>query len=193
MVGRDTAELSETAVIKATVETVAENTGDGVIAPLFWMVIGGPVLGFAYKAINTMDSMVGYKNDKYLYFGRCAAKLDDVVNYIPARLTALGMMAVASLLGFDSKNALRIWKRDKRKHASVNSAQTESTCAGALHIELAGNAYYFGKLYEKPFIGDSDRPIEREDIDRSCRLMYGVSVFLLVVFTAAAFGISFLF
>jgi len=182
LVGRDTENLSEQQVIKAAVETVAENTSDGVIAPLFWMMLGGPVFGFMYKAINTMDSMVGYKNDRYLYFGRIPAKLDDIVNYIPARLSALGMIAAAAIAGFDGKNAARIWKRDRRKHASPNSAQTESVCAGALHIQLAGNAYYFGKLYEKPFIGDPDRAVEQEDIPRSCRLMYGTSVFLLVIF-----------
>lgn len=182
LVGRDTENLSEQQVVKAAVETVAENTSDGVIAPLFWMMLGGPVFGFMYKAINTMDSMVGYKNDKYLYFGRIPAKIDDIVNYIPARLSALGMIAAAAIAGFDGKNAARIWKRDRRKHASPNSAQTESVCAGALHVQLAGNAYYFGKLYEKPFIGDPDRAIEQEDIPRSCRLMYATSVFLLVIF-----------
>ena len=187
LVGRDTAELTETQVAKAAVETVAENTSDGVIAPLFYMLLGGPVLGFVYKAINTMDSMLGYKNEKYLHFGRAAAKVDDVANFIPARLSALGMIAAAALTGFDGKNAARIWRRDRRKHASPNSAQTESVCAGALHIQLAGNAYYFGKLYEKPFIGDDDRPVEAADISRSCKLMYGTSIFLLVLLEAVAF------
>ena len=189
LVGRDTAELTETQVAKAAIETVAENTSDGVIAPLLYLLIGGPVLGFVYKAINTMDSMLGYKNEKYLNFGRCAAKVDDVANFIPARLSALGMIAAAALTGFDGKNAARIWRRDRRKHASPNSAQTESVCAGALHIQLAGNAYYFGKLYEKPFLGDPDRPVEAADIARSCRLMYGTSVFLLVVLEAIGFAI----
>ena len=189
LVGRDTAQLSETQVAKAAIETVAENTSDGVIAPLFWMLLGGPVLGFVYKAINTMDSMLGYKNEKYLHFGRRAAKLDDVANFLPARLSALGMIAAAALTGFDGKNAARIWRRDRRKHASPNSAQTESVCAGALHIQLAGNAYYFGKLYEKPFIGDADRPVEAADIARSCKLMYGTSVFLLVALEAVGFFI----
>ena len=187
LVGRDTAELTEAQVAKAAVETVAENTSDGVIAPLFWMLLGGPVLGFVYKAINTMDSMLGYKNEKYLNFGRCAAKVDDVANFIPAHLSALGMIAAAALTGFDGANAARIWRRDRRKHASPNSAQTESVCAGALHIRLAGNAYYFGKLYEKPFIGDDDRPVEAADISRSCKLMYGTSIFLLLVLEAAGF------
>ena len=192
LVGRDTAELTETQVAKAAIETVAENTSDGVIAPMFYLMIGGPVLGFVYKAINTMDSMLGYKNDKYINFGRCAAKVDDAANFLPARLSALGMIAAAALTGFDGKNAARIWRRDRRKHASPNSAQTESVCAGALHIQLAGNAFYFGKLYEKPFIGDPDRPVEAADISRSCRLMYGTSVILLLVLEAAGLLITFL-
>ncbi len=192
LVGRDTQQLTEEQVIKATVETVAENTSDGEIAPLFWMFLGGPVGGFFYKAINTMDSMVGYKNDKYLYYGRCAAKLDDVVNYIPARLSALGMILSAAVLGYDASNAARIWKRDRRKHASPNSAQTESACAGALHIQLAGPASYFGKLYDKPTIGDPDRPIERADVARSCRLMFGTSIFWLLVFEAVSLMLFFL-
>ncbi len=192
LVGRDTAELTETQVAKAAIETVAENTSDGVIAPMFYLMIGGPVLGFVYKAINTMDSMLGYKNDKYINFGRCAAKVDDAANFLPARLSALGMIAAAALTGFDGKNAARVWRRDRRKHASPNSAQTESVCAGALHIQLAGNAFYFGKLYEKPFIGDPDRPVEAADISRSCRLMYGTSVILLLVLEAAGLLITFL-
>ncbi len=191
LVGRDTAELTETQVAKAAIETVAENTSDGVIAPMLWMMIGGPTLGFLYKAINTMDSMLGYKNEKYLNFGRCAAKVDDAANFIPARLSALGMIAAAAFTGFDGKNAARIWKRDRRKHASPNSAQTESVCAGALHIQLAGNAFYFGKLYEKPFIGDPDRPVEAADISRSCTLMYGTSVILLVLLEAVGFAITY--
>ena len=187
LVGRDTENLTETQVAKAAIETVAENTSDGVIAPLFYMLLGGPVLGFVYKAVNTMDSMLGYKNEKYLNFGRCAAKTDDVFNFIPARLSALGMIAAAVLTGFDGKNAARIWRRDRRKHASPNSAQTESVCAGALHIQLAGNAYYFGKLYEKPFLGDPDRPVEAADISRSCTLMYGTSIFLLAVLEAVGY------
>lgn len=191
LVGRNTEDLTEAQVIKATVETVAENTSDGVVAPLFWMMLGGPVAGFVYKAINTMDSMVGYKNEKYLYFGRFAAKLDDAANYIPARLSALGMIAAAALVGYDGKNAARIWKRDRRKHASPNSAQTESVCAGALHIQLGGRARYFGKLCEKPFLGDSDRPVEPKDISRSCRLMYGTGLFLLILFELIGLSIVF--
>ena len=178
IVGRDTNVLDETGVVKAAVETVAENTSDGVIAPMLYTALGGPVLGFAYKAVNTMDSMVGYKNDKYLYFGRAAAKLDDVVNFIPARISAYLMIAAAYIGGkaFDGKQAYRIYKRDRRNHASPNSAQTESVCAGALGIQLAGDASYFGKVVKKPYIGDAHRAVEREDIVRVNRLMYVTAV-----------------
>ena len=191
LVGRDTDQLSEEQVLRAAVETVAENTSDGVIAPLFWMMLGGPAGGFFYKAINTMDSMVGYKNEKYLYFGRWAAKMDDVVNYIPARLSALGMIISAAILGYDARGAARIWKRDRRKHASPNSAQTESACAGALHIRLGGPASYFGVVHDKPTLGDPDRPVERADVSRSCRLMYGTSIFWLLLFEAISLLIFF--
>lgn len=178
IVGRDTNVLDETGVVKAAVETVAENTSDGVIAPMLYTALGGPVLGFVYKAVNTMDSMVGYKNDKYLYFGRAAAKLDDVVNFIPARISAYLMIAAAYIGGkaFDGKQAYRIYKRDRRNHASPNSAQTESVCAGALGIQLAGDASYFGKVVKKPYIGDAHRAVEREDIVRVNRLMYVTAV-----------------
>lgn len=178
IVGRDTNVLDVTGVVKAAVETVAENTSDGVIAPMLYTALGGPVLGFVYKAVNTMDSMVGYKNDKYLYFGRAAAKLDDVVNFIPARISAYLMIAAAYIGGkaFDGKNAQKIYKRDRRNHASPNSAQTESVCAGALGIQLAGDASYFGKVVKKPYIGDAHRAVEREDIVRVNRLMYVTAV-----------------
>lgn len=178
IVGRDTQNLTIEGVTKAAVETVAENTSDGVIAPLFYMVIGGALLGFGYKAVNTMDSMVGYKNDRYLYFGRTAAKLDDIVNYIPARISALLMVVSCFLCGkeFDGKRAWYIFKRDRCKHASPNSAQTEAVCAGALGIRLAGNASYFGKIVEKPYIGDAERAVETEDIKRANRLLYATAV-----------------
>ena len=182
LVGRDTDSLTETQVVKAAVETVAENTSDGVVAPLFWMALFGAAGGLFYKAVNTMDSMVGYKNEKYLHFGRCAAKFDDAVNYVPARLSALAMIASAFLLGLDGKNAFRIWRRDRRNHASPNSAQTESACAGALRVQLGGSASYFGKLYEKPTIGDPVRPIERADVARAGQLMYGTSGLLLALY-----------
>lgn len=176
IVGRDTEKLTEEGVTKAAVETVAENTSDGVTAPLIYMMIGGAPLGFLYKAVNTMDSMLGYKNDRYLYFGRIPAKMDDIFNYIPARVTGLLMTAAAFLTGLDGKNAWRIYRRDRRKHASPNAAQTESACAGALGVQLAGDAVYFGKVYKKEFIGDALRRIEPEDIQRTGRLMYAAEL-----------------
>lgn len=182
IVGRDTENLDEKGVTKATVETIAENTADGIIAPMLYMAIGGSVLGYAYKAINTMDSMVAYKNDKYINFGKCAAKLDDIVNFVPARLAAFFMLLSCIFLKLDVKNAFRIFKRDRYKHASPNSAQTEAVCAGALGIMLAGNAYYFGKLYEKEYIGDEIREIEIEDIKRANAMLY-VTSFLFMMFS----------
>ena len=179
IVGRDTAELTAEGVTKAAVETVAENASDGVIAPLLYMLIGGAPLALTYKAINTMDSMLGYKNEKYLYFGRIPAKLDDVANYLPSRLAGLLWVAAAAFTHNDAKGAWRIWRRDRRRHASPNSAQTESACAGALGVQLAGPAYYFGQYYPKLTIGDALRPIEPEDILRANRMMYVASSFAL--------------
>ena len=179
IVGRDTAELTAEGVTKAAVETVAENASDGVIAPLLYMLIGGAPLALTYKAINTMDSMLGYKNEKYLYFGRVPAKLDDVANYIPSRLAGLLWVAAAALTGNSARGAWKIWRRDRRRHASPNSAQTESACAGALGVQLAGPAYYFGEYYAKPTIGDVLRPIEPEDILRANQMMYVASAFAL--------------
>ena len=176
IVGRDTAELTSEGVTKAAVETVAENASDGVIAPLFYMMLGGAPLALVYKAINTMDSMVGYKNEKYLNFGRAAAKLDDAANYLPSRIAALLWIASAALTGNDAKSAWRIWRRDRRKHASPNSAQTESVCAGALNVQLAGPATYFGKYCDKPTIGDAVRAIEPGDILRANKMMYTASL-----------------
>ena len=184
IVGRDTENLTEEGVTKAAVETVAENTSDGVTAPLLFLLLGGAPFGFLYKAVNTMDSMLGYKNEKYLYFGRFPAKMDDVFNYIPSRVTALFMIAAAFLNGMDGKNAWKIWRRDRRKHASPNSAQTESVCAGALRVRLAGDAVYFGKLHKKEYLGDPLRPIEPEDIRRAGRLMYVTAFLVLLVFGA---------
>lgn len=181
IVGRDTASLTAEGVTKAAVETVAENTSDGVIAPLFYMALFGVYGAFVYKAINTMDSMTGYKNDHYIYFGTCAAKLDDVVNFIPARLGALLMVAASYLTGLDGKGAWRIFKRDRYNHASPNSAQSEAVCAGALSVELAGDAYYFGKLYKKKTIGDHIRDICPEDIRRANKLMYVTSILMAVL------------
>ena len=179
IVGRDTAELTAEGVTKAAVETVAENASDGVIAPLLYMLIGGAPLALTYKAINTMDSMLGYKNEKYLYFGRIPAKLDDAANYLPSRLAALLWVAAAAFTRNDAKGAWKIWRRDRRNHASPNSAQTESACAGALGVQLAGPAYYFGQYYPKLTIGDALRPIEPEDILRANQMMYVASSFAL--------------
>lgn len=184
IVGRDTKPLDRNGIIRAAVETVAENTSDGVTAPMLYMGLGGAVLGFFYKAANTMDSMIGYTSEKYLHIGKFAAKLDDVLNYIPSRLTALLMILSAGILRLDMKNAWRIWRRDRRNHASPNSAQTEAVCAGALDVRLAGDAYYFGELHKKPFIGDNIREIENEDIRRANRLMYCTSALMLILCTA---------
>ena len=184
IVGRDTQNLTEEGVTKAAVETVAENTSDGVIAPLFYMLIGGAVLGFTYKAINTMDSMVGYKNDKYQWFGTAAAKLDDVVNFIPARVSAVLMILAAYLTGMDGKNAACIFRRDRFNHKSPNSAQTEAVMAGALDVQLAGDAWYFGKLVKKPTIGEDLRTVEAADIMRINRMMITASLIALVLFLA---------
>ena len=181
IVGRDTAELTAEGVTKAAVETVAENASDGVIAPLLYMLIGGAPLALTYKAINTMDSMLGYKNEKYLYFGRVPAKLDDVANYIPSRLAGLLWVAAAALTGNSARGAWKIWRRDRRRHASPNSAQTESACAGALGVQLAGPAYYFGQYYPKLTIGDALRPIEPEDILRANRMMVAESILALAI------------
>ena len=181
IVGRDTQFLDFEEVIKATIETVAENTSDGVTAPVFYMSFGGAVLGFFYKSVNTMDSMVGYKNEKYKDFGRFSAKFDDVLNYIPSRLTAVLMVISAFILKYDGKSAYRIWKRDRLKHASPNSAQTESVCAGALNVRLAGDAFYFGKLCKKQYIGDNIRPVEKDDIIKANRLMYVTTILMIVL------------
>ena len=184
IVGRDTAELDAKQVTKAAVETVAENTSDGVIAPLVFLLLGGAPLGFAYKAVNTLDSMVGYKNDELLYFGRFSARMDDVWNFIPARLSGLLFVVCAAPAGLDARGAWHCFRRDRLRHASPNSAQTEAACAGALGVQLAGNACYFGKLYEKPTLGDAKRDIEPEDIVRTNRLMYWASAVAVVLLCA---------
>ncbi len=181
IVGRDTERLDETGVAKAAVETVAENASDGVIAPLLFLAIGGAPLGVLYKSINTMDSMVGYKNDRYLYFGRAAAKLDDLVNFIPARLAGILLCLAARPAGFDGRNAWRIFWRDRKNHKSPNSAHTEAAAAGALDVQLAGSNYYFGKLVVKPTIGDPLRPVEPADILRCNRLMYAGTFLAMVL------------
>ena len=189
IVGRDTEELTEEGVIRATVETVAENLSDGVIAPMLYAAIGGPLLGMAYKAINTMDSMVGYRNERYRYFGTAAARLDDIANFIPARISALLLIAVSAWCGWDmhAGNAWKIWKRDRMRHASPNAGQTESACAGAMGIELGGDAFYGGVLHAKPTIGDALREVERDDILRANRLMT-LSAFLWFLICLGVMG-----
>jgi len=183
IVGRDTVNLDQNGVIKAAVETVAENTSDGVIAPMIYLAIGGPVLGFIYKAINTMDSMVGYKNDKYMDFGRTAAKLDDIANFIPARISAALMIISCLFLGshYSFFRAIRIYARDRYNHSSPNSAHTESVCAGALGLRLAGPASYFGKTINKPFIGDNIRTIQLDDIKRANVLMFATAFLCQII------------
>ena len=188
IVGRDTAALTAESVTKAAVETVAENFSDGVFAPMFYLAIGGAPLALAYKAVNTMDSMVGYKNDRYLYFGRAAAHLDDVANWLPARLSGLLLILAAPLCGLSGKEAFRIWRRDRRSHARPNSAPTEAACAGALRVQLAGDAFYFGKLVHKPTLGDPLRPVEAEDIPRACRLMTTGSLLGLILLAGLLAG-----
>lgn len=180
IVGRDTAALDEAGVARAAVETVAENCSDGVAAPMLAIALGGSVLGCLYKAINTMDSMIGYRNARYRDFGRAAARLDDAANWLPSRLCALLMVLAARLCGMDARQAFRIWRRDRRQHASPNSAQTEAVMAGALGIQLAGDASYQGQLVRKPTIGDDTRPIEPKDILRAHRLLYGTAGLLLL-------------
>lgn len=187
IVGRDTAELDDKAVARAAVETVAENASDGVIAPMLFLALGGAPLGFFYKAANTMDSMLGYVEMPYKNIGLVPAKMDDVLNYIPARLSAFLMLSAGALLGMDAKNGWRIWRRDRRNHASPNSAQTESVCAGLLGVRLAGDAYYHGVLHKKPYIGDARREIEYEDIPRAGRLLYAAAVLSLLLFGGIKF------
>ncbi len=187
IVGRDTQRLDYEGVTKATIETIAENTSDGVIAPLFYMIIGGAPLAMAYKTMNTMDSMLGYKDEKYLYIGRMAAKMDDVVNYIPARISAILMLLASVICGMDWKNGWKIFVRDRYHHSSPNSAQTEAVCAGVLDIQLAGDAWYFGKLYKKPYIGDAIRPVLIEDICRTNRLMYVTAIVTMLIFGAGKY------
>lgn len=181
IVGRDTQSLTKEGIIKAAVETVAENSSDGVVAPLIYMLIFGPVGGVVYKAVNTMDSMIGYVEEKYFYIGKFAAKLDDVLNYIPARISGILVIISAFILRYDYKNAFRIFKRDRKKHASPNSAQTESAMAGALGVQLAGDATYFGVVHKRPYIGDKKREIENEDIKRANDIMYTMTIICLVV------------
>lgn len=182
IVGRDTESLDEKAITRAAVETVAENTSDGIIAPMLFLAISGAPLGFFYKAVNTMDSMLGYVEMPYKNIGLVPAKMDDVMNFIPARISAMIMLAAGWLLGLDVKNGWRIFRRDRFNHASPNSAQTESVCAGLLGLRLAGDAWYHGVLHKKKYIGDNLREVEFEDIPRACRLLYATALLSLLLF-----------
>lgn len=190
VVGRETAQLDEAGVTRAAVETVAENASDGVVAPLLFMAIGGGPLALAYKAVNTMDSMVGYKNERYLDFGRAAARLDDVANWLPSRFAALCSVLAASLVSLSAPGAWRVWRRDRRKHASPNAGQTEAAFAGALGLQLNGDATYFGHVVHKPTVGDATRPIEPDDIVRANRLMLATSGVALVACVAVRAGLA---
>lgn len=183
IVGRDTTSLSENEIIRATVETVAENTVDGIISPMMYGFIGGPVLAMAYKAINTLDSMVGYKNEKYGDIGFASAKIDDIANFIPARITPFFMMIASFILGFNSKKSIKIAMRDRKNHKSPNCAYAEGAVAGALEVQLGGTNMYFGEKVYKPTIGDKDRELEAEDILRTNKIMYLTSFIALVIFS----------
>lgn len=180
IVGRDPDALDKTGIIKAAIETVAENTSDGVAAPLFYMAIGGSLGGCFYKVVNTMDSMIGYRNDKYIDFGRAAAKLDDLLNYIPSRVCAIYMIVAAKINRLDASRAYKVWKRDRRKHASPNAGQTESVMAGALGIQLAGDAKYFGKIIKKPCLGDNLRPVMSSDILSSHKILNTTALLIII-------------
>ena len=183
IVGRDTARLDDAGVTRAAVETVAENTSDGVVAPMLFLALGGAPLGFLYKAVNTMDSMLGYVEPPYKNIGLIPAKMDDAANFLPSRLSALLMIAAGFLLGFDAKNGWRVFRRDRFNHASPNSAQTESVCAGLLGVRLAGDAWYHGVLHKKKYIGDASREITHRDILLACRLLYLTAFLTLLLCT----------
>ena len=189
IVGRDTQRLDEAGVARAAVETVAENTSDGIIAPMLFLAIGGAPLGFFYKAVNTMDSMLGYVEMPYKNVGLVPAKMDDLFNFLPARISALLMLAAGTVLGMDGKNGWKIFRRDRYHHASPNSAQTESVCAGLLGLRLAGDAWYHGVLHKKKYIGDPLREIEPGDIPKACRLLYATAFLGLALFSATKFYI----
>lgn len=193
IVGRDTSALNEEEIVKATVETIAENTNDGEIAPLFYLLFGGPVFGFIYKAVNTLDSMIAYRDEKYFYFGRAAALADDVMNYLPSRIAATLMIISAGALGFDKENAVRVHRRDAKLHDSPNSAQTEAVLAGALNISLAGFISYRGVLTHKPELGDPLRKADKEDILKANQIMFMASCLMMGVFVVVRFIVYFIF
>ena len=189
LVSRDTEMMDEKMIIRSTMETISENTVDGIVAPMFYMFLGGMPLAMAYKAINTLDSMVGYKNEKYMEFGKFSAKVDDVANFIPARITGILIVLASMILGYDYKNSLKIFIRDRKNHSSPNSAHSEASVAGALRVQFGGKVSYFGKEIDKPTIGDKTKEFELEDIRKNIRIMYVTSFLSLVMFSVISVGI----
>ena len=189
LVSRDTETMDEKMIIRSTMETISENTVDGIVAPMFYMFLGGMPLAMAYKAINTLDSMVGYKNEKYMEFGKFSAKVDDVANFIPARITGILIVLASMILGYDYKNSLKIFIRDRKNHSSPNSAHSEASVAGALGVRFGGKVSYFGKEIDKPTIGDKTKEFELEDIRKNIRIMYVTSFLSLVMFSVISVGI----
>ena len=189
LVSRDTETMDEKMIIRSTMETISENTVDGIVAPMFYMFLGGMPLAMAYKAINTLDSMVGYKNEKYMDFGKFSAKVDDVANFIPARITGILIVLASMILGYNYKNSLKIFLRDRKNHSSPNSAHSEASVAGALGVQFGGKVSYFGKEIDKPTIGDKTKEFELEDIRKNIRIMYVTSFLSLVMFSVISVGI----
>ena len=192
LVSRDTETMDEKMIIRSTMETISENTVDGIVAPMLYMFLGGLPLSMTYKAINTFDSMVGYKNEKYMDFGKFSAKLDDVANFIPARITGILIVIASMILGYDYKNSLKIFIRDRKNHSSPNSGHAEAGVAGALGVQFGGRVSYFGKEVDKPVIGDKIKDFELEDIKKNIKIMYAASFLSLVVFSVISVGIYFL-
>ena len=191
LVSRDTETMDEKMIIRSTMETISENTVDGIVAPMFYMFLGGMPLAMAYKAINTLDSMVGYKNEKYMDFGKFSAKVDDAANFIPARITGILIVLASMILGYDYKNSLKIFLRDRKNHSSPNSAHSEASVAGALGVQFGGKVSYFGKEIDKPTIGDKTKEFELEDIRKNIRIMYVTSFLSLVIFSLIFTGAYF--
>ena len=191
LVSRDTETMDEKMIIRSTMETISENTVDGIVAPMFYMFLGGMPLAMAYKAINTLDSMVGYKNEKYMDFGKFSAKVDDAANFIPARITGILIVLASMILGYDYKNSLKIFIRDRKNHSSPNSAHSEASVAGALGVQFGGKVSYFGKETDKPTIGDKTKEFELEDIRKNIRIMYVTSFLSLVIFSLIFTGAYF--
>ena len=192
LVSRDTETMDEKMIIRSTMETISENTVDGIVAPMFYMFLGGLPLAMTYKAINTLDSMVGYKNEKYMDFGKFSAKIDDVANFIPARITGVLIVAASMILRYNYKNSLKMFIRDRKNHSSPNSGHAEAGVAGALGVQFGGRVSYFGKEVDKPVIGDKIKDFELEDIKKNIKIMYAASFLSLVVFSVISLGICFL-